>query len=138
MGGHTPRAQQTLPPIATANKCQRNHSSAGGKTKSRLLHSDVGQLCLEQSSQTPPRGQSGFSQASLTEPYSSGDMHPRWMELPPTLTTRQTPTLTQQYPTTMTTTCPPSLVSPSSPFSLLGSQVFCLFPVSPPGAFLLC
>ena len=63
---------QTWPPVATGNISRRSPVIVDGSTKSKSLSCRGGQPWLAQFSQTPLRGQSGSSQASLTEPCITG------------------------------------------------------------------
>ena len=124
------RTQQTSPPIATGNVSRRSPFIADGSTKSKSLSCREGQPPLVQFSQTPLRGRSGSSQASLTEPCITRVMsQPLTEGLGCTTLTSTVLTLTQHFLTTMTTMTTPS-----------PSRVFrrnpCCLPVSGGSVFL--
>ena len=63
-------------PVETGSTCRRNPRIAGGNAKSKSLSYAEGQPWFAQFSRILQRGQSGSSQASSTEPCTTGDMSP--------------------------------------------------------------
>ena len=121
--------QQTPPLLGIGSRCRRNHSIAGGSTKSKLLSCDGGQPWLAQSCRILQPEQRGSSQALLTELCTTGDTS-LLSTAGPVTTTSPTLRLTQQDQT-MTTTSP---LSPAVRSSLCSHQVSNRLVPSPFGA----